>query len=135
VLRYLPTNLHAPEIAAERYVSLNTVRTQLRDVYAELGVHSRGDAVNRAARARPALTLLAQPLTQDAVSPATREAQESRSESAAATHRSSLLIDRASVRIRLLAVDIRAPQPYEVTRSSRPAPVGPGACHSEAYHP
>ena len=48
VLRYLPTNLRAPEIAAELFVSLNTIRTHMRNVYAKLGVHSRADAVNRA---------------------------------------------------------------------------------------
>jgi LuxR family maltose regulon positive regulatory protein len=48
VLRYLPTNLTAPEIAAELFVSLNTIRTHMRNVYAKLGVHSRADAVKRA---------------------------------------------------------------------------------------
>jgi LuxR family maltose regulon positive regulatory protein len=48
VLRYLPTNLPAPEIAAELFVSLNTIRTHLRNVYLKLGVHSRADAVTRA---------------------------------------------------------------------------------------
>ena len=48
MLRYLPTNLRAPEIAAELFVSLNTIRTHMRNVYAKLGVHSRADAVNRA---------------------------------------------------------------------------------------
>ena len=48
VLRYLPTNLRAPEIAAELFVSLNTIRTHMRNLYAKLGVHSRADAVKRA---------------------------------------------------------------------------------------
>jgi LuxR family transcriptional regulator, maltose regulon positive regulatory protein len=48
VLRYLPTNLRAPEIASELFVSLNTIRTHMRNVYSKLGVHSRADAVARA---------------------------------------------------------------------------------------
>jgi LuxR family maltose regulon positive regulatory protein len=48
VLRYLPTNLLASEIAAELFVSRNTIRTHMRNVYLKLGVHSRGDAVMRA---------------------------------------------------------------------------------------
>ena len=48
VLRYLPTNLQAPEIAAELFVSVNTIRTHMRHVYAKLGVHTRADAVERA---------------------------------------------------------------------------------------
>jgi LuxR family maltose regulon positive regulatory protein len=48
VLRYLPTNLRAPEIASELYVSLNTIRTHMRNVYAKLDVHSRAEAVQRA---------------------------------------------------------------------------------------
>jgi LuxR family maltose regulon positive regulatory protein len=48
VLRYLPTNLPAPEIAAELFVTINTIRTHMRNVYAKLGVHSRADAVRRA---------------------------------------------------------------------------------------
>ena len=48
VLRYLPTNLTAPEIAAELYVSRNTVKTHTRNLYAKLGTHRRAEAVARA---------------------------------------------------------------------------------------
>ena len=48
MLRYLPTNLRGPEIAADLFVSLNTIRTHMRNVYAKLGVHTRADAVKRA---------------------------------------------------------------------------------------
>jgi LuxR family maltose regulon positive regulatory protein len=47
VLRYLPTNLHATEIASELFVSENTIRTHMRHLYAKLGVHRRADAVQR----------------------------------------------------------------------------------------
>jgi LuxR family maltose regulon positive regulatory protein len=48
VLRYLPTNLRSSEIAGELFVSRNTIRTHVRNVYLKLGVHSRADAVTRA---------------------------------------------------------------------------------------
>ena len=48
VARYLPTNLKAPEIAAELFVSTNTVRTHLRHIYAKLDAHGRAEAVARA---------------------------------------------------------------------------------------
>ena len=48
VLRYLPTNLTAPEIARELYVSPNTVKTHIRNLYAKLGTHRRGEAVESA---------------------------------------------------------------------------------------
>jgi LuxR family maltose regulon positive regulatory protein len=48
VLRYLPTNLSGPEIAGELYVSLNTVRTHMRHLYAKLGTHRRAETVARA---------------------------------------------------------------------------------------
>ena len=48
VLRYLPTNLTAPEIARELSVSPNTVRTHIKSLYAKLGTHGRAVAVERA---------------------------------------------------------------------------------------
>ncbi len=57
VLRCLPTNLTAPEIASELYVSPNTVKAHMRTLYAKLGTHRRAETV---ARAR-ALGLLAPP--------------------------------------------------------------------------
>jgi LuxR family maltose regulon positive regulatory protein len=48
VLRYLPTNLSAPEIANELYVSPNTVKTHMHHLYTKLGTHRRGEAVARA---------------------------------------------------------------------------------------
>jgi LuxR family maltose regulon positive regulatory protein len=48
VLRYLPTNLPAPEVASELSLSVNTVRTHLRHLYEKLGAHSRTEAVDRA---------------------------------------------------------------------------------------
>jgi LuxR family maltose regulon positive regulatory protein len=48
VLRYLPTNLSRPEIAAELSVSVNTVSTHIRSIYAKLQVTDRSSAVQRA---------------------------------------------------------------------------------------
>ena len=48
VLRYLPTNLSAPEIARELSVSVHTVRTHIRHVCGKLGAHGRTEAVARA---------------------------------------------------------------------------------------
>ena len=48
VLRYLPTNLTAPEIARELSVSPNTVRTHVKNLYAKLGTNRRAGAVERA---------------------------------------------------------------------------------------
>jgi LuxR family maltose regulon positive regulatory protein len=59
VLRYLPTNLSRPEIAGELSVSLNTVSTHLRSIYAKLQVRNRSSAVQRARELR----LLAAPRT------------------------------------------------------------------------
>jgi LuxR family maltose regulon positive regulatory protein len=48
VLRYLPTNLSAAEIARQLYVSPNTVKTHIRNIYAKFGIHRRAEAVARA---------------------------------------------------------------------------------------
>ena len=52
VVRYLPSNLKASEIAAELFVSTNTVRTHLRHIYAKLDAHGRAEAVARARQLR-----------------------------------------------------------------------------------
>jgi LuxR family maltose regulon positive regulatory protein len=52
VLRYLPTNLSRPQIAGELSVSLNTVNTHLRSIYAKLQVRDRSAAVQRARELR-----------------------------------------------------------------------------------
>jgi LuxR family maltose regulon positive regulatory protein len=49
VLLLLATDLTAREIAAQLYVSANTVRSHTRALYRKLGVHTRADAVARAA--------------------------------------------------------------------------------------
>jgi LuxR family transcriptional regulator, maltose regulon positive regulatory protein len=52
VLRYLPTNMTRPEIARELYVSINTVNTHIRNIYAKLGASGRSSAVQRARELR-----------------------------------------------------------------------------------
>ena len=48
VLRYLPTNLPAPDIAEQLSLSPNTVKTHTRHLYVKLGIHTRAEAVERA---------------------------------------------------------------------------------------
>jgi LuxR family maltose regulon positive regulatory protein len=48
VLRLLRTDLGGPDIARELVVSLNTVRTHTKNIYAKLGVNNRRAAVRRA---------------------------------------------------------------------------------------
>jgi LuxR family maltose regulon positive regulatory protein len=48
VLRLLGTDLGGPDIARELSVSLNTVRTHTKNIYAKLGVTSRRAAVRQA---------------------------------------------------------------------------------------
>ena len=52
VLQYLPTNLSRPEIAGELSVSVNTISTHLRRIYAKLQVRDRSSAVQRARELR-----------------------------------------------------------------------------------
>jgi len=52
VLRYLPTNLSRREIAAQLSVSVNTIGTHLRSIYAKLHVRDRSSAVQRARELR-----------------------------------------------------------------------------------
>jgi LuxR family transcriptional regulator, maltose regulon positive regulatory protein len=49
VLRLLRTDLDGPDIARELVVSLHTVRSHTKNIYAKLGVNSRRAAVRRAA--------------------------------------------------------------------------------------
>ena len=52
VLRYLPTNLSRTEIAGELRVSVNTVNTHVRSIYAKLQATGRSTAVQRARELR-----------------------------------------------------------------------------------
>jgi LuxR family maltose regulon positive regulatory protein len=52
VLRYLPTNLSRTEIAGELCISLNTVNTHVRRIYAKLGADDRSAAVHSARKLR-----------------------------------------------------------------------------------
>ena len=56
MLRYLASTLSNAEIAAELYLSVNTVKTHQRMIYRKLGADGRRDAVRRAKQ-------LADPLT------------------------------------------------------------------------
>jgi LuxR family maltose regulon positive regulatory protein len=47
VLRFLPTNLSAAEIGGELFLSVHTVKTHMRKLYAKLDVHTRAEAVER----------------------------------------------------------------------------------------
>jgi LuxR family transcriptional regulator, maltose regulon positive regulatory protein len=48
IVRYLPTPLSSTEIAAELYISLNTLKTHLGAIYRKLDARDRRDAVLRA---------------------------------------------------------------------------------------
>lgn len=61
VLRFLPTNLSAAAIASQIYVSVNTVKTHVRHIYAKLDAHS-GAGRAAGARAGSSRTLRTSPL-------------------------------------------------------------------------
>jgi LuxR family transcriptional regulator, maltose regulon positive regulatory protein len=48
ILRYLQTHLTAHEIARQLDLSVHTVTTHTRHLYAKLGVHRRNEAVDHA---------------------------------------------------------------------------------------
>jgi LuxR family maltose regulon positive regulatory protein len=48
VLHLLNTHLSSTEIAEQLYISANTVRYHIKNIYGKLGVHRRSDAVQRA---------------------------------------------------------------------------------------
>ena len=52
VLHLLDGPLSTPEIAAQLYVSANTVRTHIKTIYSKLAVHGRSGAVRRAKELR-----------------------------------------------------------------------------------
>ena len=48
VLRFLPSHLNYSEIAAECFVSVNTVKTHIKGIYMKLNASSRSEAIARA---------------------------------------------------------------------------------------
>jgi LuxR family maltose regulon positive regulatory protein len=52
VLRYLPTNLTRPEIARQLSISINTINTHIRRIYAKLGTSDRTSTVERGRQLR-----------------------------------------------------------------------------------
>ena len=48
VLRYLPTMMSNADIAAELFVSVNTMKSHVKSIYRKLGATQRRDAVRRA---------------------------------------------------------------------------------------
>ena len=47
VLRLLPSSLSRTDIARQLYVSVNTIRSHVKNIYQKLDVHNRQDAIER----------------------------------------------------------------------------------------
>ncbi|MDH3326450.1 MAG: LuxR C-terminal-related transcriptional regulator [Gammaproteobacteria bacterium] len=47
-LEYLCAGLSNQEIANQSFVSLNTVKTHIKNIYTKLGVNNRSQAINKA---------------------------------------------------------------------------------------
>ena len=48
VLRHVSTLLSTVEVASQMYISANTVKTHLKNIYRKLAANQRGEAVRRA---------------------------------------------------------------------------------------
>ena len=48
VLHLLSTHLSSTEIAEKLFISVNTARFHIKNIYTKLGVHRRSDAIHRA---------------------------------------------------------------------------------------
>ena len=48
VLRHVSALLNTAEVASQMYISVNTVKTHLRNIYRKLAANHRGEAVRRA---------------------------------------------------------------------------------------
>ena len=100
VLRLLDSDLDGPDIARELTVSLPTVRTHTRNIYAKLGVNSRRAAVRRAAE----LGLLAGERRRDARTPVASPRESS-------AHSSRVLMRAHHLRLHGVPSELRSAPP------------------------
>ena len=52
MLRHLSGMLNTAEVASEMYISINTVKSHLKNIYRKLAAGHRGEAVRRARQLR-----------------------------------------------------------------------------------